>query len=162
MKIPVILNGKKIILEADPEEKLLETLRKLNLHSVKCGCGKGLCGSCTILLNGKCVPACLIPSGIVKDSEIITLEYFLETKDGQDIEKGFSQAGIKFCGYCNSGRYFKAYEVINRTTRPEINELEEVALTIDCSCTDSRSFINGILYAIALKHEREGRKNGNK
>lgn len=159
MKIPVILNGEKVILDADPEEKLEETLRRQKLFSVKEGCQKGCCGFCSVLLDGKTVPSCLIPVGTIKNSEIETLEFFIKTKDGQDIQKGFSQAGISFCGYCNSARYFTAYNVINMQTRPSAEEIEEIASSVECSCTDTKKFINGILYAIANKHSREGRKH---
>lgn len=160
MKIPVILNGEKIILDADPEEKLEETLRRQKLFSIKEGCQKGCCGSCAVLLDGKTVPSCLVPVGTVKNCEIETLEFFIKTKDGQDIQKGFSQAGITLCGYCNAARYFTAYNVINLPYRPTSEEIEEIASTIECGCTDTKKFINGMLYAIANKHSREGRKHG--
>lgn len=159
MKIPVILNGEKIIIDADPEESLAEILRRKKLFSVKEGCQKGRCGFCAVLLDGKTVPSCLIPVGTVRNSEIETLEFFIKTKDGQDIQKGFSQAGITFCGYCASARYFTAYNVINLPSRPSAEQLEEIASSVECSCTDSRKFINGMLYATANKHSREGRKH---
>lgn len=160
MKIPVILNGEKIILDADPEEKLEETLRRQKLFSIKEGCQKGCCGSCAVLLDGKTVPSCLVPVGTIKNCEIETLEFFIKTKDGQDIQKGFSQAGITLCGYCNAARYFTAYNVINLPYRPTSEEIEEIASTIECDCTDTKKFINGMLYAMANKHSREGRKHG--
>lgn len=159
MKIPVILNGEKEILDADPEEKLEETLRRLELFSVKEGCQKGCCGACVVLLDGKAVPSCVVPVGTVRNSEIETLEFFIKTKDGQDIKKGFDQAGITLCGFCNAARFFTAYNVINLPVRPSSEELEEIASSIECSCTDSKKFINGMMYATAAKHSREGRKH---
>lgn len=160
MKVPVILNGEKEIIDADPEERLSQTLRRRNLFSVKEGCQKGCCGSCTVLLDGKTVPSCLVPAGTVKNSEIETLEFFIKTKDGQDIQKGFQEAGISFCGFCNAARFFTAYNVINLPYRPSAEELEEIASSIDCDCTDIKKFINGMVYATAAKHAREGRKHG--
>ena len=64
MKIPVTINGKKIILDENPDEKLLFVLRKQKLISVKIGCEAGKCGFCTVLLNDKPVSSCLIPVGI--------------------------------------------------------------------------------------------------
>lgn len=159
MKIPVILNGEKAILDADPEEKLAETLRRLGFFSVKEGCQKGCCGACTVLLDGKAVPSCVVPAGTVRNSEIETLEFFIKTKDGQDIKKGFDQAGITLCGFCNAARFFTAYNVINLPVRPSTEELEEIASSIECGCTDSKKFINGMMYATAAKHSREGRKH---
>lgn len=160
MKIPVILNGEKEILDADPSESLSEILRRRNLFSVKEGCQKGCCGFCTVLLDGKAVPSCVIPVGTVKNSEIETLEFFIRTKDGQDIKEGFSEAGISLCGYCDTARYFTAYNIINLPYRLPSEELEEIASSIGCDCIDTKKFIDGILYATAAKHSREGRKHG--
>ena len=102
MKIPIILNGEKTIIDANGDEKLLSVLRNLNLFSAKNGCEEGKCGYCTVLLDDKPVNSCLIPIGIIRDCSIVTLEFFKKTKDYEDIMKGFSQAGINLCGYCNA------------------------------------------------------------
>ena len=57
MNIPMIINGERIMVQANPEEKLIDVLRSMKLFSVKLGCASGICGSCTVLLNGKPVPA---------------------------------------------------------------------------------------------------------
>lgn len=160
MKIPVILNSEKRILDAKPTESLLEVLRKQGLLSVKEGCTKGLCGSCTVLLDEKPVSSCIIPVGIVRNATIETLEFFLMTKEGEDITAGFKQAGVNMCGYCNSARVFSTYALLNKVYRPTSEELEALADCIKCNCTDRKTFINGVIYATANRHEREGRKNG--
>ena len=160
MKIPVILNDEKVILNADPDEKLSDVLRKLKLYSVKEGCSKGHCGSCSVLLDGKSISSCLVPAGILRNCRIVTLEHFVKTPDGMDIQKGFIQAGVTPCGFCNASRFFAAYNAAIKNQRPDQQELEEIADSVKCTCTDSRTFINGILYAIAYRHEREGRKHG--
>ena len=70
MNIPVILNGNKIILEAQTDEPLMSVLQKKGCSSVKCGCNEGSCGSCTVLLEDKPIPSCKIPVGIVRDEKI--------------------------------------------------------------------------------------------
>ena len=92
MKIPLYLNNKKIVLSAEPTESLLSVLRKEKLYSVKCGCQKGMCGNCMILLNDKSAASCLIPVGIARDCHIVTLEYFQSNPCYQDIIAGFSKA----------------------------------------------------------------------
>lgn len=159
MKIPLILNEEKTIIDAAPDEKLIDVLRSRNLISIKKGCEKGRCGSCTILLGGDPVPSCLIPVGIVRDNSITTLEHFLKTKAGSDITKGFAQAGINMCGYCNSARIFMTYSLLEKSYRPSTEELEELADSISCTCTDRKTFINGVYYATAFRHQSENRKN---
>lgn len=161
MKIPVMLNSEKVILDAKPSESLLEVLRRQGLLSAKAGCGKGICGSCTVLLDDKPVPSCIIPVGIVRNASVETLEFFLLTKEGEDITYGFKQAGMTMCGFCNSARIFSTYALLKKVYRPSIEELEQLADCMTCNCTDRKTFINGVIYATAAKHEREGRKNGN-
>ena len=103
MKIPLTLNGKKIILTSEPTDSLMHILRKEQFYSVKCGCEKGICGNCLVLMDGNPVPSCKIPMGIIRDSNIVTLEYLKTDPLYQDIMSGFSQAGIHMCGYCNAG-----------------------------------------------------------
>ncbi|WP_407428038.1 (2Fe-2S)-binding protein [Treponema sp.] len=160
MKIPVILNGEKVILDDKPTEKLSEVLRKQGLISIKEGCNKGYCGSCTVLLDDEPVPSCIIPIGIIRNASIETLEFFLLTKEGDDISTGFKQAGLNLCGFCNPIRFFSTYELLKKSYRPSIEELETLADSIKCNCCDKKSFINAVIYATANKHEREGRKNG--
>ncbi len=159
MKISLTINGEKTIIDAAPDEKLLDILRERGLISVKKGCEKGKCGSCTVLLGGDPIPSCLVPIGTVRENSIITLEQFLKTKAGADIAKGFAQAGINLCGYCNSARFFMTYSLLERSYRPTQEELNELANAINCTCTDSRTFINGVLYATAIRHQSEARKD---
>lgn len=159
MKIPIMLNSERKILDAKPTESLLHVLRKEGLISVKEGCKKGICGSCTVLLDEKPVPSCIVPVSIVKNASVETLEFFLLTKDGEDIANGFKQAGVELCGFCNSARFFSTYALLKKVYRPSVEELEQLADSIRCNCTDKKTFINGVIYATALKHEREGRRN---
>lgn len=160
MKIPVLLNSEKKILDAKAEESLRDVLRKEGLLSVKEGCGKGKCGSCTVLLDDKPVPSCIIPVGIVRNASIETLEFFLMTKDAEDIITGFKQAGINMCGFCNSSRILSTYALLKKVYRPSNEDLEKLADCTNCNCTDKKTFMNGVMYATAAKHDREGRKNG--
>ena len=160
MKIPVLLNSEKLILDAKPTESLRDVLRRMGLLSIKEGCGKGKCGACTVLLDDKPVPSCLIPVGILRNATIETLEFFILTKDAEDILAGFKQAGMNLCGFCNSARIFSTYALLKKAYRPSTEDLEKLADSVSCNCTDRKTFMNGVMYATALRHDREGRKNG--
>ncbi len=158
MKIPVKINEEKLILDEQPDEKLLYVLRKRNLISAKRGCEEGKCGFCTVLLDDKPVSSCLIPVGIVKDCSIETLEHFSKTKEYKDIELGFKKAGITPCGYCNSFKYFGIYRLLKDNYRPSKDQIFAFTAEDKCPCTEQGALINAILYATAIFHEREGRK----
>lgn len=162
MKIPLKINNEKYVISAEPSEKLLSILRREKLYSVKCGCEEGRCGNCMVLLDDKPVPSCSIPIGIIRDSKITTLEEFKKTEIYQDIITGFNLAGITMCGYCNAGKIFTSYEILTEYYRPSIEQIQEALKGIDCCCTDKDTLINGILYAVATKHKREGRNNAKK
>ncbi len=159
MKIPMTINDEKTIIDASPDEKLIDVLRTRHLMSVKKGCEKGKCGSCTVLLGETPVPSCLIPVGTVRECTITTLEHFLKTKAGSDIAKGFLQAGMEMCGFCNASRIFMTYTLLEKSYRPTTEELNELADSIKCTCTDRKTFINGVLYATAIRHRSEERKD---
>ena len=162
MQIPLKLNGETEIFDADPEESLLQVLREKRLFKVKCGCMEGHCGNCMVLIDDNPAPSCIIPVAAVRDSHIVTLEYFKSYPEYTDIMTGFRQAGVNLCGYCDAGKILTAYQLIIPSSRPSIPKIIDTIKDLDFCCTDRNSYINGILYAIATKHKREGKKNGRK
>lgn len=156
MKIPVTLNDTKIVLESEPQDKLLNVLRRLNLLSPKCGCNEGFCGACTVLLDGKPVPSCIVPVAIVRDSSVITLEYFSKSADYADIIEGFNKAGIHMCGYCNAGKIFAAWNIISTPGKPERKMIYEEVRHLSPCCTNTDMLVNGILYAFESRVRRLG------
>lgn len=161
MNVPVILNGNKTILEAPADETLMSVLRRIGCASVKCGCGQGTCGSCTVLLNDNPVATCKIPLGIIQNADIVTLEYFERTKEYTMIMKGFELAGIKMCGLCNSGKIFSAYQLIKLNKIPTRDEIYEQVRSLAPCCTDLNTLIRGIILAIEIRDhgvERAARK----
>ena len=150
MNIPVIINGEKNMLQASPDEKLMNVLRNLNLYTVKPGCTEGICGSCTVLMNKKPVPSCRIPVALAMNQEIETLEYFSKTEEYSSITKGFAKAGIKLCGYCNAGKIFAAFSILQTRQKPTRASVREQVKHLSPCCTDIDTLINGIIYAADL------------
>lgn len=162
MQIPVMLNDEADLFDVTPNESLLQALREKKLYKVKCGCMEGHCGNCMVLIDGKPVPSCIVPVAAVRDSNIVTLEFFKSFPEYSDIMTGFRQAGVNLCGYCDAGKILTAYQLITTPARPSIQQITDMIKDLDFCCTDRNSYINGILYAIATKHKREGKKYGRK
>lgn len=156
MNIPIILNGERIMIQASADETLLNVLRTQKCLSVKEGCSKGSCGSCTVLLNKKPVPSCKIPIALVINQEIETLEYFYKSEIYTDIIKGFSKAGIKLCGFCNTGKIFAAAYIIGLNEKPTRTSIRENVKHLSPCCTDINTLINGIIYAFDFYSRRTG------
>lgn len=158
MKVPVILNGTKSILEGPAEEVLLKNLQKNTEHSVKSGCLNGLCGVCTVLINDKPAAACKLPIGILKNSDIVTLDYFSKTEEYKSIQEGFEKAGIHLCGYCNAGKFFCAYEVLKINKKSTRKEIADYVKHLSPCCVDLDTLVNGIIYAIAINDRKQARE----
>ena len=157
MKIPVTLNGTKTILDAHADESLMKVLHKNGCPSVKSGCSGGFCGACTILLDDKPAASCKIPAGIVRNSDIVTLDYFVKTEEYNTIMGGFQKAGIKLCGYCTAGKVFSAYQIVKMTKMPTRQEITDYVKALSPCCTDIETLVNGIIYAIQISNRRQKR-----
>ncbi len=154
MQIQVTLNGENTTIDAPLEERLSTVLRNRGLTSVKCSCNHGICGTCAVLVNNKPVPSCSLPLAAVQGKQVMTLEYFQELDDFQDIRKGFEQAKVHLCGFCNASKYFAAWDLINETPRPQKDEVLAYIGTLGCHCTETNALLNGILYAATTRRLR--------
>ena len=162
MKLTLTINEEKTVLDADPDMTLLDLLRRQKILSVKCGCGKANCGSCAVLLDGKAVLSCLIPCGIVRNSEIVTMEHFSKQAACQEILKGFEKAGVNLCGYCNPGKIFAAWEIISTFSNPNREQIAERVSDLRECCVENDALINGIIYAAQIHFEKERMKKNAK
>jgi carbon-monoxide dehydrogenase small subunit len=153
MNIPITLNGDKIILDSRPEDSLMAVLRRLSCPSVKCGCTSGYCGACSVLLNDSPVASCKIPVGIIRDTDIVTLDYFKRTKEYTTIMQGFELAQIKLCGYCDSGKIFSAYQLLKSNKNLTRQEISDHVKHLSPCCTDLATLTNGILLAIEISNK---------
>lgn len=157
MQIPLTVNDQQLIIEADCDEPLLDVLRRNNFISAKSGCREGKCGACTVLLDGRPVPSCILTAAAVRGGTITTLEQFSKTALYADIMAGFEQAGIHLCGYCNAGKIFAAYSLITSGRALTRDSIRAQTAHLPCQCTDQNTLINGILLAANAQIRRSAR-----
>lgn len=155
MKFQVLLNGDKTLLEANPDEPLRNVLRRAGCLSIKKGCSKGQCGSCSVLINGKISASCKIPVSLAQDDDIITLEYFSRTEEYRTIMEGFEKAGIHLCGYCNAGKIFTAFQLLNMHKKLTRDEIKAAVRNLPPCCTEFDTLVNGIIYAVNINNQKE-------
>ena len=136
MKVEFTLNGKLLSLEVEPRRTLIQVLRQdLGLKGVKEGCGKGECGACTVILNGKTVLSCLIPIPRVQGCSITTIEG-LETGEGlHPLQKAFVEHGAIQCGFCTPGMILSAKACLDGNPSPSMEEIRETISGNLCRCT---------------------------
>lgn len=115
MKLNFEVNGKNVTLEVSPKKRLLDILREdLDLIGTKEGCGKGECGACTVLLNGKAVNSCLVPAFQVEGSRLQSIEGIKELPVFTAIEKTYIEHGAVQCGFCMSGFVMSTISMLNQ------------------------------------------------
>lgn len=120
------LNGQATALETDDERTLLWVLRTdLDLTGTKYGCGSGLCGACTVVVDGKAVRACQTPLKAVANREVVTIEGLGRAGALHPLQRAFVERGALQCGYCTPGMIMAAYALL--LERPHATRAEIVA-----------------------------------
>jgi carbon-monoxide dehydrogenase small subunit len=139
------LNGKEVEVDASPNEILLDTLRlKLGVRSVKRGCERGECGTCTVLLNGDPVTSCLILTPQVDGAEVITVEGLENDPKFKELVENFVNEGAIQCGFCTPGFLLTAYAAM---VKQKIKTLEDVRKSLEgnlCRCTGYVKIIEAV------------------
>ncbi len=108
MSIEFKLNGSKTKLDPQPETTLLWVLREhLKLTGTKFGCGSGLCGACTVHLNGQPIRSCITPVSALAGKSVTTIEG-LSKNQSHPLQKAWVEAQVPQCGYCQSGQIMQA------------------------------------------------------
>jgi aerobic-type carbon monoxide dehydrogenase small subunit (CoxS/CutS family) len=112
------LNGKPTTLETEPDRPLLVALRTdLGLTGTKYGCGEGLCGACTVVVNGEAVRSCSVPVSSVEGAEVLTIEGLAHGGKLHPLQEAFAEHGGFQCGYCTPGMIMNAYALLKASPR---------------------------------------------
>jgi aerobic carbon-monoxide dehydrogenase small subunit len=144
-KINFKLNGQNYNLDVEPYEILLEVLRdRLGVKSPKCGCSRGDCGTCTVLLDGKTVRSCLVLAIEIEGSEITTIEGLMADGKLTVLQEAFLAHNSFQCGYCSSGMILSATELLSENPKPSQQEIKEALSGNLCRCTGYSPIIDAI------------------
>lgn len=133
MMITLNINGKKQPVDVDPDMPLIWVLRDiLGFTGTKYGCGKGLCGSCMVLIDGVAVNSCQLKALESEGKEIITIEG--ETKNLQALQKSWAELNVPQCGFCQPGQLISATALLNSNPHPGENEINNAMVRNICRC----------------------------
>ncbi len=129
------LNGKSVSLSADSDRKLLWFLRTdLGLTGAKYGCGEGLCGSCTVLVNDEAVRSCQTTLKEVRGKEVVTIEGLARNNILHPLQKAFMEHDALQCGYCTPGMVLQAYALLKKNPRLSPQQIIEGMEGNLCRC----------------------------
>jgi len=129
------LNEKSVSLTTDSERTLLWVLRTdLGLTGTKYGCGKGLCGACTVIVDDRAVRSCIIPARSVKGKKVLTIEGLARNGKLHPIQEAFAKHDALQCGFCTPGMILNAYGLLLRNPQPTRKEIIEGMEYNLCRC----------------------------
>jgi len=146
--IKFILNNEPRNVLTDPERTLLDLIRKdFSLTGTKKSCNKGVCGACTVLIDGRPVNSCVYPVKNVNGREVITIEGLGTPKNLHPIQKAFITVGAAQCGYCTPGMILNAKAILDKQLNPTREDVRKAINRNLCRCTGYQKIIDGILLA---------------
>ena len=139
------LNGRSVSLKLDGERTLLWVLRTdLGVTGPKYGCGEGLCGACTVILNDEAVLSCQLAVKEVEGGEVMTIEGLAKNGALHPLQNAFVQHGGLQCGFCTPGMILKAYSLLSENPRPSQEEIVEAMEDNLCRCGAHARIIQAI------------------
>lgn len=128
------LNGKAVEVDAPAETPLLWVIRDdLKATGTKFGCGIGMCGACTVHIDGRAARACITRLGDVADSEVVTIEG-LDPNGAHPLQKAWIETQAPQCGYCQSGQIMQAAALLKDFPEPTDEDIDAVMSGNLCRC----------------------------
>jgi isoquinoline 1-oxidoreductase alpha subunit len=128
------VNGQTLSVVAEPQTPLLWVLRgELKLLGTKFGCGRALCGACTVHLDGQAVRSCVTPLAVVGGREVTTIEG-LGGPQAQALRQAWTEVDVVQCGYCQSGQLMSACALLTSNPQPSDADIDSAMSGNVCRC----------------------------
>ena len=144
--LQLTINGEPYELTVEPRTTLAELLREeLHLTGTKEGCGIGMCGACTVLLDGKAIKSCLVLALKGNGKEILTIEGLATKGEIHPLQKAFIDHGAIQCGYCTPGMILSAKALLDENPHPSEEEVRMAMAGNLCRCTGYVKILEAIL-----------------
>jgi isoquinoline 1-oxidoreductase subunit alpha len=135
MSYEIKVNGTARTVDVEGDTPLLWVLRdELDLKGSKYGCGMGLCGACTVHINGKPVRSCVTPLSAVGTQAITTIEAIGDTAVGKKVQDAWLKGDVMQCGYCQAGQIMSAVALLERTPKPTDKDIDSAMSGNICRC----------------------------
>ena len=154
--ITLRINGREEEGRFPAHRTLLEALRQLGHMEVKCGCEKGDCGACAVLLDGMAVDSCLTVAWMAAGKEVTTISGLGDLDSPHPLQQAFAETGAAQCGYCIPGIIIAAKAIIDEN--PELSE-DDIRLGLSgnlCRCTGYTKIFEAIADAAAAMRAEGG------
>jgi carbon-monoxide dehydrogenase small subunit len=143
--LTLTVNGDEVDLVVTPNTTLLEALRdNLDLTGVKEGCSEGVCGTCTVLMNGNPVRSCLTLALEAEGAEILTIEGLASEGELHPVQQAFVDHGAVQCGFCTPGMILSSKALLDRNPDPSDEEIKDALAGNLCRCTGYAKILEAV------------------
>ena len=155
MRIATTVNGIRYERDVEPRLLLVDFIREeLDLVGTHVGCEHGVCGTCTVLMNGESIRSCITFAVQADGQELTTVEGLVGNGEMHPLQEAFwAQQGLQ-CGYCTPGMLLRAHEILTENPDPSREEVKEAIASNLCRCTGYAFIVDSVLDA--AKRMREG------
>jgi carbon-monoxide dehydrogenase small subunit len=148
MRIELTVNGERLEADVWAGESLLYVLReRLGLPGSKNACEQGECGSCSVLLDGRLVCACLVLAAQAEGHELVTVEGLAEDGELHPVQAAFAETGAVQCGFCTPGFVVATADLLARSPNPSDDEIREALSGNLCRCTGYAKIFDAVRLA---------------
>ncbi len=148
MDVTVTVNGETKTASVPPETTLLKMLREeLNLTGAKLGCDVGDCGSCTVIVDGIAINACLMLAGQAQGKTIQTIEGMASLDGYHPLQRNFEELGALQCGFCGPGMILSAKQLLDNNPDPSKEEIQDALSGNLCRCTGYTKIVEAVVDA---------------
>ena len=154
MSYTISVNGVARTVDVDEDTPVLWVLRDvLGMTGTKFGCGLGLCGACTIHVDGKPVRSCITPIAVLAGKRVTTIEAIGATPAGRKIQRAWIGLDVPQCGYCQSGQIMSATALLAAKPKPTDSDIDAAMSGNICRCGTYARIREGIKHAANSKKE---------
>ena len=155
MKISLQVNGVSYTREVEPRKTLADFLREdLGFTGVNLGCEHGVCGACSILLDGDVVRSCILLAVQADGAKIVTVEGLAEGDKLHPVQQAFLEHHALQCGFCTPGMIMAAVDLLSRSAKPTETQIREALSGNLCMCTGYVNIVRAVRAVAATKAER--------
>ena len=152
-----VLNGEPVVAHIESHHNLVEVLqREFNLMGARESCGQGMCGCCTVLVNGLAVSGCLYLAAFVDGAEVKTVEHLACNGTLSPVQEAFIEAGAFQCGYCTPGFVLMATQLIDAHPDPNDEEIRHYLSGNLCRCAAYPEIVQAVKIAAAKRKAAAG------
>jgi nicotinate dehydrogenase subunit A len=151
-RISLAVNGKKQVVDVDPDTPLLYILRNdLQLNGPKFGCGLGQCGACTVIMDGNAIRSCQVQVISAQNRSVTTVEGLGTTKKMHRLQQAFVDEQAVQCGYCIAGMIMTSKALLDKNPKPTDSEIKEALAGNLCRCGTHTRILRAVKRASGQK-----------